>query len=64
MNLNIIWYAHPDDLIGGWCIMSCDKPPSQVSPLGGSGEYMIASFMDEDDAKYIVALHNIVLRRK
>lgn len=49
--VNIRWYAHVDDLIGGWCIMPVDEPPSQ-------GWWQIADFIDEAAARHIVELHN------
>lgn len=50
------WYAHPDDLVGGWCAMNVDKPPSQARPL--AGEFEVCSFTREDVARHIVELHN------
>lgn len=52
--LNRIWYAKPDDLIGGWCVMPVDESPS-----GGCVE--VASFLSEELARHIVALHNTLL---
>ena len=40
------WYAHADDLIGGWCIRTVDTPPSE-----GPGE--VASFIRKEDAALI-----------
>lgn len=40
------WYAHADDLIGGWCVRTVDTPPSE-----GPGE--VASFIREEDAALI-----------
>ena len=51
--MNDMWYAHPDDLIGGWCIMNIDLPPSQTS-----GIRQIASVCDETVARHIASLHN------
>jgi len=56
MNLNVKWYAHPNDLIGGWSIMNCDKRISQAIIEAGDRE--IASFMGEDEARHMVQLHN------
>jgi hypothetical protein len=53
--LNVIWYAWPNDLIGGWSIMSEDKPPS-------TGAWEIASFVREEECRHIVRLHNSWLR--
>lgn len=40
------WYAHADDLIGGWCVRTVETPPSE-----GPGE--VASFIREEDARLI-----------
>lgn len=40
------WFAHVDDLIGGWCIRTVDTQPSE-----GPGE--VASFIREEDATLI-----------
>lgn len=45
------WYAMPDDVIGGWCVMPDDLPPS-------SGLPEIGSFISEVLAKEIADLHN------
>ncbi len=45
------WYAMPNDLIGGWCIVPIRLPPS-------SGVIEIADFLDEQFARHIAALHN------
>lgn len=49
------WYAHPNDLIGGWCVTVVDLPPSSGAPEA-------ASFMDEGAARHIVDLHNEHIR--
>lgn len=45
------WYAHEDDVIGGWCVMPVDEAPSQ-------GCFEVASFLSEQIARYIALLHN------
>jgi len=50
------WYAVPDDLIGGWCVMTADKRPSEVVP--GDGVVQIADFVSMADARYVARLHN------
>lgn len=50
------WYAHPNDLIGGWSIMSVDSPPSQTK------YNEVACFTDELLARHMVRLHNEYLR--
>lgn len=33
--LNCRWYAHPDDLIGGWCVMPVDEDAPGTTLPGG-----------------------------
>jgi hypothetical protein len=54
------WYAHPNDLIGGWSILTHDGPPSE---LDGRNGREVATFVSEADARRIVALHNADLDR-
>lgn len=49
--LNRKWYVQPNDLIGGWCIMPVDAPPS-------TGCVEIAGFISKDQALHIADLHN------
>lgn len=56
MNINTKWYAHPNDVIGGWSVMNCDKPPSRIDLNLSDRE--VATFVDEDDARHMVQLHN------
>ena len=64
-----IWYAKPDDLIGGYVIMRCDMTPGEFSDwvveqgvkdykelLRDMGE--VAHFMTEEDALRIALLNN------
>lgn len=46
-----VWYARPDDLIGGWCVMPRNLPPS-------SGWPPPAEFLDEGLARHVAELHN------
>lgn len=48
------WYAHPNDLVGGWCVTFVDLPPSQGAPS-------VADFLSERAAQHIVDLHNATL---
>ena len=50
------WFVHPDDLIGGWAVMSVDKPPSQCDPR--AGEIEVCNYLREADARLIVKLRN------
>ena len=51
------WYVKPDDLIGGWCVMNCDKPPSQADFR--KGEYEIGCFMTKRIAQEMVMGHHL-----
>lgn len=48
------WYPQPNDLIGGWCVMPVDQPPSAGYPE-------VAETMSEDVARHIADLHNATL---
>jgi hypothetical protein len=50
-DLGVRWHAMPDDMIGGWCVMRSEKPPSQ-------GGYQIASFISQEMTEHIAELHN------
>ncbi len=52
--LEVRWYAMPDDVIGGWCVMPDEKPPS----LGG---FQVAEFVSRGIAEHIAELHNAYL---
>ena len=56
--LAVVWYARPDDTIGGWCVMPADVPPSAGSHPA------VADFVRERDARHIAWLHNEWLHRK
>jgi hypothetical protein len=51
------WYAKPNDLIGGWCVMPLDESPS-----GGMPE--VADFIMQEAAEHIAFLHNQWLARE
>lgn len=53
----VMWYAKPDDLVGGWCIMNVDKTPAFCN-FFEANEIQIGCFLSEDIAKRIVRLHN------
>lgn len=55
--MNTKWYARENDLIGGWCVVPLDLPPS-------SGIWEIADFIDERAARHIAWLHNAWLARR
>lgn len=46
------WYAMPNDLIGGWCIMPVPLTPGAVCIPE------IADFLSERGARHIASLHN------
>lgn len=48
------WYVHPNDLIGGWCVMDVDQPPS-------AGPGTVADVVTEGVARHIADLHNRAL---
>lgn len=52
------WYAHPNDLIGGWSVMNRDHPPSGLNRHVDPDGREVATFMSEADARRIVELHN------
>lgn len=45
------WFPQENDLIGGWCVMPVNEPPS-------GGCFSVADFISERTARYIAALHN------
>ncbi|MFI6238358.1 hypothetical protein ACIBEF_00600 [Micromonospora sp. NPDC050795] len=45
------WYAQPNDLIGGWCVMVTNQPPS-------AGGTMVADFTTRAIAEHMAELHN------
>lgn len=47
------WYVQPNDLIGGWCVMTEDKPPSEADPASWIGDCL-----SQEVAEHIVVLHN------
>lgn len=49
--LTTTWYAQPDDLIGGWCVMPSEQPPSAGGP-------QLADFTSQQIAEHVAGLHN------
>lgn len=45
------WYPQVNDLIGGWCVMPVDEPPSKGLPE-------VADFLSREAAEHIALLHN------
>ena len=43
------WFAKANDLIGGWCVGTCEEPPSECADFGSSN---VADFANEADATY------------
>lgn len=52
LTLRAKWYAKPNDLIGGWCVMDTDATP------GESNRPEVADFTSERMANHIAYLHN------
>jgi hypothetical protein len=50
------WYAHPNDIIGGWSVLNVDTRVSQANHR--RGEHELGTFMSEPIARHIVELHN------
>jgi len=50
--LHKTWYAMPNPLIGGWCVMSTPLPPGDT-PLPE-----MADFCSEEVARHVAQLHN------
>jgi hypothetical protein len=50
--LNVIWYAKPNDVIGGWCVMDVNATPGEAE------KYEIADFISQEIAEHIAELHN------
>lgn len=53
-----VWFAHPNDLFGGWSVMNRDHPPSRLDRRTDPDGREVATFVDETDARRIVELHN------
>jgi hypothetical protein len=49
--MTMSWFAQPNDLIGGWCVMPIPKPPS-------CGVAEVADFCREEVARHVAELHN------
>jgi len=49
------WFAHENDLIGGWCVMGEDKPPSE-------SKADVADFTAQDDAILLSTFRNALPR--
>jgi len=62
-DLGEAWYAHPDDLIGGWCVITADMTPGDAQDKLGvgpdAGWREVANFVREADARHIAFLHNL-----
>ncbi|HZP53876.1 hypothetical protein [Actinocrinis sp.] len=52
------WYAKPDDLIGGWCVMDVNRTPAEAQ------RPEIAAFTSQALAEHIADLHNANLERE
>lgn len=54
--MDAIWYPVVNDLIGGWCVSTVDKPLSSLEH--GQGYYIVAETTTLEAAQYIACLHN------
>lgn len=55
------WFAKKDDLIGGWCVMTVDLTPGELSEqpeVVRAQHRCIADFTREEHAREIARLHN------
>lgn len=52
--MTVRWYPRENDLVGGWCVMPADLPPS-------SGVHEVADVVSEEVARHIADLHNAAL---
>lgn len=52
--MKVKWYAKPNDLIGGWCVMPIDKTPGSAP----KAVYEVATFCSKETAEHIASLHN------
>lgn len=59
--LQVQWFVVVNDLIGGHCIRTSPKPPSQAADCEVDG-WEVGDFLTEEIARHIVALHNRRLR--
>lgn len=57
------WYAVPDDLVGGWAVVTADR--ARLSELDlAAGERVVADgFVAPELAAYVAALHDAHWRR-
>jgi hypothetical protein len=50
--LGVTWYAQPNDILGGWCVMPVDKPPGEAKIQE------VADVVDETTARHLADIHN------
>ena len=50
--LGVTWYAQPNDVIGGWCVMTVNKPPGEAKVQE------VADFVTEEAARHVADIHN------
>lgn len=64
-SLDKTWFAHPNDLIGGWSVMNCDRRLGEINwDDNPNQDHEVASFTEEQDARHIARLHNEWLANK
>lgn len=60
--LDTRWFVKPDDLIGGWCVMTVDLTPGEASDqFGAPGVHQVGDFLTEEMARHVAELHNAAL---
>lgn len=59
--LDVVWYAVPDDTVGGWAVANADRPVSAHSRA--TGVFAVGDFLSEPLARHVADLHNRWLRQ-
>lgn len=57
------WYAVPDMLLGGWCVVNRDVA-SNADLLNEDGGRTIGDLLSENIARHVALLHNLALDGK
>lgn len=55
-----LWYARPDDVVGGWAVMNADVPPSEISRADDI--WQVGHWLSEEAAEHVAWLHNAYLQ--
>jgi hypothetical protein len=54
--INCYWYPVVDDTIGGWAMSNVDQSVAHLDPY--EGQFELASFLTEEEARHIAQVHN------